>query len=173
MLGRLVVVHPPRRCRDWCGAVRPEDTGTREAKCFSWRPGAGATAYNESVSGSGVAWRRPYAENRRRDGCSIPRGSSPLRVSAHRDFFSEPTEFDGGFTAEALIRPGWEYEDFANIWLPTLPNTLRKIRNCLVHARERRMVSTIVASKANQKRLQPWQMVIEIIAGQVIGLTRM
>jgi hypothetical protein len=82
--------------------------------------------------------------------------------------FADKVEFDGGFTANALVKDDWELEDFKSAWSPKTQHTLRKIRNALVHAREARMSEVIAPTRANQARLRPWTNLVSIMAQQVI-----
>jgi hypothetical protein len=70
-------------------------------------------------------------------------------------FFSTGTEFEGGFKIDPLVKQGWGLEDFRGTWIPKLPDSLRKIRNALVHAREQRMSQTILPTRANLHKLRP------------------
>ncbi len=89
-------------------------------------------------------------------------------VEPLRSHFSAECQFEGGFTAPALIRENWTVEDFVAAWTPKLPDAFRKIRNALVHAREARMVAVILPSTRNAMKLRPWLAPISFAALQVI-----
>ncbi len=91
---------------------------------------------------------------------------SEIETKAH--FFGETTEFDGGFSLPALIREGWTLEDFRNAWIPKLPDSFRKLRNALLHARERRMAKCVAPTARNQHLLRPWNSLIAVASSQVI-----
>ncbi len=82
--------------------------------------------------------------------------------------FSESTVFDGGFTLPPLVKAGWGLDDFKASWIPKLPDTFRKLRNALVHAREQRLAKCITPSIRNQRLLRPWVLLSEIATEQVI-----
>jgi hypothetical protein len=84
------------------------------------------------------------------------------------EFFCTDLEFDGGFILPALIKKGWTLEDFKSSWLPKLPDSLRKIRNSLVHSREARMAKGIAPTHANYTRLMPWATLIQAAAEQTL-----
>ena len=89
-------------------------------------------------------------------------------IDAHRDSFSQEIEFDSGFRIPALIQDNWQYDDFRAAWIPRIPDTLRKLRNAIVHAREQRMSRCIPPTTANQRLLQPWNDLIMTCAMQLI-----
>jgi len=101
----------------------------------------------------------------------IQRSGDPSRIWAviekYIEYFSEPHVFDGDFELPAFVKKEWTDKDFSTAWIPKLPDSLRKIRNALVHARERRMGNAIIPTKANSQRLSPWLKVIEEVACEV------
>jgi len=88
-------------------------------------------------------------------------------LDKYHDFFSKEQSFDGGFSMCPFIRDSWNAEDFSNAWIPKLPDSLRKIRNALVHSRESRLGLAIAPTKANSRKLEPWTEVLEETACQV------
>ncbi len=88
-------------------------------------------------------------------------------IAQYEDFFSQPIEFDGGFSVDALIKQGWTAEDFKIAWIPKLPDTFRRIRNALVHSREQRSGQAISPTHANSIKLIPWVKLMEEVACQV------
>lgn len=89
-------------------------------------------------------------------------------IESKADFFSEATEFDGGFVLPALIKKGWGLEDFKAAWTPKVPDAFRKLRNALLHAREQRMARCVAPTGRNQHLLRPWTALIGIASNQVI-----
>jgi len=89
-------------------------------------------------------------------------------IEANRDFFSRDLEFAGGFGLTALIRTGWGLEDFKAAWIPKFPDSLRWLRNGLVHAREARVVKTIMHTRENYEKLRPWASLASLAASQVL-----
>jgi len=68
-------------------------------------------------------------------------------------YFSNRQEFEGGFVIEPIISEDMTLESFSAGWHPrtaaTLRNTLRYIRNALVHAREKRFGAVITPTRDN------------------------
>lgn len=89
-------------------------------------------------------------------------------------YFSKRQVFEGGFVVEPFISEDMTLESFSTMWVPKMPDTLRKIRNALVHGRENRLGASISPTEANEIKIRPWVPVIRRIAQQVIifgGLT--
>jgi hypothetical protein len=89
-------------------------------------------------------------------------------IALNEAFFSEPTEFEGGFVLPALIKKGWAIEDFRAAWIPKLPDSFRKLRNALLHAREQRLSKCIAPTACNSVLLRPWSLLISIASSQII-----
>lgn len=85
-------------------------------------------------------------------------------IEPNRDYFSREVRFDGGLAVPPLLREGWGLDDFRAVWIPRLPDTLRKIRNALVHSREPRMAGVIAHTRANLGRLSPWARLLAVVA---------
>jgi hypothetical protein len=90
------------------------------------------------------------------------------RVEQNLLYFSKRQEFDGGFVLEPFVSADASLEAFRGIWVPKTPDTLRKIRNALVHGRESRLGLVIAPTKANELKIQPWIRLIRCIAEQVL-----
>lgn len=89
-------------------------------------------------------------------------------------YFSKRQEFEGGFVIEPFVSEDMTLEGFATMWIPKTPDTLRKIRNALVHGRESRLGLFIAPTRANEFKYRPWIPIVRRIAEQVIifgGLT--
>jgi len=89
-------------------------------------------------------------------------------VEANREFFSQESIFEGGFTLQPLIKKEWSLDDFKTAWYPKLPDSLKKLRNCLVHSREQRSSCSVTPSKKNFRIVRPWAYVMEAISGQIV-----
>lgn len=89
-------------------------------------------------------------------------------IDSKIDFFSEATEFDGGFVLPPLVKKGWELDDFRTAWIPKVPDSFRKLRNALLHAREQRMARCVAPTGKNQHLLRPWIGLIAVASSQVI-----
>jgi hypothetical protein len=89
-------------------------------------------------------------------------------IEPRKEFFSRELVFDGGFSLPPLIKAEWNVEDFKTAWIPKYPDSLRKIRNALVHSREARMAKNIAPTSANMTKLRPWAALIATTAMQVV-----
>jgi hypothetical protein len=89
-------------------------------------------------------------------------------IESKADFFADPTEFEGGFTLPALIKKGWGLDDFKHAWIPKLPDSFRKLRNALLHAREQRLARCIAPTALNNHLLRPWNGLISVASSQII-----
>jgi hypothetical protein len=83
-------------------------------------------------------------------------------------FFSSDVRFDGGFNLPAILKEDSTLELFEGVWIPKFPDTLRKLRNALVHSREARMATSVTPTKANYDRLRPWTRLASIAATDII-----
>ena len=88
-------------------------------------------------------------------------------------YFSERQEFKGGFVIEPFISDDMTLKSFAAMWIPKTPDTLRKIRNALVHGRESRHGLFIAPTRDNNLKISPWIPVIHRIAEQIIIFGRL
>lgn len=89
-------------------------------------------------------------------------------IEPHLSYFSMETQFDGGLTIPPLVKSNWTFQDFKIMWAPHFSEALTKLRNALVHARERRMVGVIAPTKANSNRIRPWLGPITMAAMQAM-----
>lgn len=88
-------------------------------------------------------------------------------IETRRDFYSKPTEFLGGFSVPALISSDLSEEGWTKMWSPKLFNQLTKIRNCLVHARERRENRVILPDSNNDQKIERYLPLIRRMAEQI------
>lgn len=88
-------------------------------------------------------------------------------VSHDLEFFSTETTFDGGFQLKPLISRDTTCDSWNSMWTPKLYNYLTKIRNSLVHARERRENKVILPTKQNNTKLERLIPIISRLAQQV------
>jgi hypothetical protein len=89
-------------------------------------------------------------------------------ISPNAEKYSADVIFDGGFRLPAFIKPGWNVDDFCVGWSNRFGNTVRSIRNALVHARENRMVDVIAPTPENYKKLTPWLPPLRFVAMQCL-----
>ncbi|MCK4349840.1 MAG: hypothetical protein KAX13_03225, partial [Candidatus Krumholzibacteria bacterium] len=84
-----------------------------------------------------------------------------------KEFFCVPTIFDGGFELPPLIAKDTTADTWCAMWMPKLFDQLTKIRNCVVHARERRQSRVILSTRANSYRVERYLHVIARLAEQI------
>jgi hypothetical protein len=82
-------------------------------------------------------------------------------------FFSETHTFEGGFVIDPLVCSTTTFETWKPKGLASLYDSLKDIRNCLVHARERRENKVILPTDGNHKLIARFDPVIARIAQQV------
>jgi len=101
-----------------------------------------------------------------KSGCSI--GEIWKEIQLYMPYFSSRQEFEGGFYIEPLITKDMTQGDFSREWFPKIPDTLRKIRNALVHSRDTRLGLVIIPSRENDPKLKPWIPIIRCVAEQTL-----
>ena len=89
-------------------------------------------------------------------------------VKKNREFFQNPVKFDGGFEIKALISEKETEETFCNSGIDTFAILLNKIRNALAHGKDVATSGSITPTHVNEKKLQPWVKLVEILAAEVI-----
>ncbi len=88
-------------------------------------------------------------------------------VEKRRDFYAQPTVFQGGFEVPPLISNDLSEDGWIKMWTPKLFNQLTKVRNCLVHARERRENRVILPDPANDQKIACYLPLIRRMAEQI------
>lgn len=89
-------------------------------------------------------------------------------IEKNKKYFSSAHSFEGGFEIPEFISDNTTEESFNCMWIPKTPDALRKIRNALVHGRERRQDKVILPSQGNDILLRPWVVIARRIAEQII-----
>lgn len=84
-----------------------------------------------------------------------------------KDFFTQPIKFDGGFEIPALIFKDTTIDAWKTMWMPKVYDNITKIRNCLVHAREKRQCNVIAPTKSNNNKIKRYLPIIARIAEQI------
>lgn len=74
-------------------------------------------------------------------------------IENDKQFFSNKIVFEGGLVINALISQDTTKDAWEAMWMPKLYDMLTKVRNALVHARERREKKVIMPTKANNLKL--------------------
>lgn len=90
-----------------------------------------------------------------------------LEIENDRDCFCNELQLDGGFILSALISADTSQDSWATMWMPKLYDQLTKIRNCLVHARERRQSNVILPTATNNSHIKRYLPLIARIAEQI------
>jgi hypothetical protein len=93
-------------------------------------------------------------------------------VENDRAFFSAQLQFDGGFSLAPLISKDATLDAWCTSWSPKLFDNLTRIRNCLVHAREKRENRVIFPTTRNNRRIARYLPLIARIAQQVAIASR-
>lgn len=88
-------------------------------------------------------------------------------IENDRVFFSSPVEFEGGFQLLALVADDTSIDTWRTMWMPKTFHQLTKIRNCLVHGRERRQSQVILPSPTNTRLIERYLPLIRRIAEQI------
>ncbi len=73
----------------------------------------------------------------------------------------------GGFTLSPPVSKDTSQEAFEKMWSQKIGDTLKNIRNSLVHARESRTQEVIYPTVGNDRLLRPWLPVVRAVAEQV------
>ena len=89
-------------------------------------------------------------------------------LQQNKSYFLEEQSFDGGFIQGPLIFENTTFEEFCGMCYPKIPDSLRHIRNALVHGREKRAGYVISPTQRNNLLLNPWRDIVRRIAEQVI-----
>jgi hypothetical protein len=117
--------------------------------------------------------------NMSKEASEIPRAQSLVSATVNldcvwkeierdKDFFSQQTCFDGGFSVTALISNKEVFENWEKNGVRNTLDRLRQIRNALSHGQDGQTRGTILPNRANAILLRPWLNLIEIIAGDAI-----
>lgn len=89
-------------------------------------------------------------------------------VCAHSEFFSSPTEFEGGLIVERLANNPKLDSSPPEKFLKNLCGSFASIRNALAHGKDLKTGKVIVHSDRNTNLLRPWAHLIALAAGQVV-----
>jgi hypothetical protein len=88
-------------------------------------------------------------------------------IENDKEFFTKEHAFHGGFELKAMIASDTTAATWKAMWMPKLYDHLTKIRNSLVHAREKRENKVILPGKANNKLLSHYVPAIARVAEQI------
>lgn len=93
-------------------------------------------------------------------------------IEKDKDYFVIKQDFDGGFVVDELISNDTTLDAFCAMWHPKTIDTIRHIRNALVHGREKKFGKVITPSARNDILINPWTGIIRRLAEQVIIYNR-
>jgi hypothetical protein len=82
------------------------------------------------------------------------------------DFFSKPVEFDGGLTLDRIVSPQANADAWNEVFKTMFP-IFTKMRNCIVHAREKRESKVILPTHLNSLKLARFLPLIRRMAEDV------
>lgn len=85
-------------------------------------------------------------------------------ITLDLDYFSASHTFEGGFRLDPVVSADTTEEAFSKMWSPKLFETIRAVRNSLVHARESRTEAVISPTVNNSRLLVPWIPVVRRMA---------
>jgi len=88
-------------------------------------------------------------------------------IENDKDFFASPIEFDGGFTLAPLISKDTSISTWKTMWMPKLYDHVTKMRNSLVHARERRQSHVILPTIGNTYKIERYIPLIKRMTEQI------
>lgn len=88
-------------------------------------------------------------------------------IDNDKEFFASEQQFEGGFTCPPLIAADTTLSTWTAMWTPKTFDQLTKIRNALVHARERREIRVIIPNISNNRKIARYLPIIARIAEQV------
>lgn len=88
-------------------------------------------------------------------------------IENDKEFFSTARTCDGGFEIPALISTDMTLSAWSSMWMPKLYDQITKIRNCLVHAREKRQSSVILPTENNDQIIERYLPLMRRLAEQL------
>ena len=88
-------------------------------------------------------------------------------IDNNREFYANEVCFDGGFELKPLISNDLSVDAWKSMWMPKLFDQLTKIRNCIVHAREKRHENVILPTSRNNRLVSLYIPPIKRMAEQI------
>jgi hypothetical protein len=88
-------------------------------------------------------------------------------VAHDKAFFASDQTFEGGFVSASMIASDTTAETWKAMWMPKTYDVMTKIRNALVHARERRENKVILPTRANNQKVGRYVPILRRIAEQL------
>jgi hypothetical protein len=90
-----------------------------------------------------------------------------IEIENDKKFFSSQVKFSGGLILPALISKDTTIAAWSIGWIQNLYNQLTKVRNCIVHARERRLSLSIHPCEENNRIIARYIPIIARMAEQI------
>ncbi len=88
-------------------------------------------------------------------------------INANKSTFCQDVLFDGGFRLRPLLNENTSLDQFLKSWTPSFANSIRSIRNALVHSRESKQADSIAPTHQNYNRLLYWKSPLAAVAMQI------
>lgn len=89
-------------------------------------------------------------------------------IETNKDIFAKKLVFDGGFTLNPLVSKDETAKTFHASGLVKFADSIRRIRNVLVHGRDQSTATAITPTPRNMKFLAAWENAIAAAAGEVV-----
>ncbi len=88
-------------------------------------------------------------------------------IEHDKGFFAANLSFDGGLELKSLISSDVNEQTWCTMWTPKLFDHLTRIRNGLVHAREKRETKCILPTRRNNGIIKRYIPILDRIAGEL------
>ncbi len=92
-------------------------------------------------------------------------------IDANKSFFCKKHVYEGGFTSEQLIREKFTlttFQENRKEKIAKISDILTRMRNALVHGRDKKQISVIKPGKDNEQNIIGWLPIIRRITEQII-----
>lgn len=89
-------------------------------------------------------------------------------IDSNKEMFCKKFKFDGGFVLEPIMNDKETMATFSSGGLIKFANSIRQIRNVLVHGRDQNTATAITPTPRNMKFLSAWVNAIAAAAGEVV-----
>ena len=143
---------------------------TKSVACIASQTArASANAEDESDDDLEVDWLSSMAHAKMKS--VINHNVDPEKIwneiEINKELYCEAVEFDGGFKVEALISENHSLDTWRTSFMPRTYEILTKIRNCLVHAREKRENMVILPTRRNDWLIRRYIPIIQRMAEEI------
>ena len=90
-----------------------------------------------------------------------------IELKKNLQFFTQPLEFDGGFSLDAILNDESSIDKPPKQIMRTVKNNIERIRNTMVHLRESRENKVILPTEKNNHMIIPYLFVVRRLAEKV------